>query len=477
MRERRVVENGNRCFWEVHCRSSVVLCAGHTLATGIDTQPAMFGYMLFKNGEQPYKTPHEFQQRAREDIENHIRKFNTNATDSTSTNDVLNPVSVVAKQKVQQSPLLQQHSANHHISGLAGIGESKEQTSPDTINKSSLKYGSSPLRNTMTASTTVDSSDECSSIDSGKSGCSLSHESAQLLLRQQQDSLNRIFSRTSTIQNSVFTTEMNSLYTANTLETNPTLNQSPVNNLLALNDALPKDFSDYYSPDLEVERFSNGRPVFTRRALKNWELNDLRSLLIFSELKPEWNNKIPEISSPYPNIHFRIQIIPNYFADEQIIQYLTHSDIYKEAKLDLEFRNRTATFIVMRARVRHKQILIDSFGVNPSNFILNQNLVGDIKTDSYFKFEWRNIIENYLLNLGIENECRIEFKSRISKLKKITQEKRSTKGKSNKSLKNNLYKKVLLENKAIDESLKINIWKEVKSDVYRMLNMDGWDVN
>lgn len=422
----------------------------------------MFGYMLFKKGEQPYKTPQEFQQKAREDIQNHLRNLSSQPT-SSNKNTLHNRND--SSKNYTKSPLLQKHN---------------EQPNAELNNKDSspLTYGSSPLRNTLTVSNPADSSDEYSSIDSGKSGCSLSHESAQMLLNQQQESLNRLFSRTSTQGNSLFTNDMNSIYTATTSNTNITQHGTLLNNILPLSEALPKDFSDYYSPDLDVEKFSNGRPVFTRRPLKNWELNDLRSLLIYPEIKPEWNGKIPEVSSPYPNIHFRIQIIPNYFADLQIIQYLVHSDIYKEAKLDFEFRQKTATFIVQRARLRHRQILIDSFDVDPSTFHPETYLSGDIKLDCYFKFEWRNIIENYLLNLGIENECRIEFKSRISKLKKITQDKRNIKGKSNMSLKNNLYKKVLIENKsAIDETLKINVWKEVKANVYKMLNMEGLEAN
>ncbi|TID19852.1 hypothetical protein CANINC_003647 [Pichia inconspicua] len=359
----------------------------------------MFGYMLFKKNEQPYKTPPEFQQRAREDIENHLRNLSsqTTITDRSNTN-----------KNNAKSSLIQRHT---------------EKSNNDIVNKNSspLTYGSSPLRNTLTVSNNTESVDEYSSIDSGKSGCSLSHESAQILLNQQQESLNRLFSRTSTQQNSLFTNDINSLYTSNTLNTNTTQQPISMNNVLPLNEALPKDFSDYYSPDLDVDKFSNGRPI---------------------------------------------------------IQYLVHSDIYKEAKLDLEFREKTATFIVQRARLRHRQILIDSFNIDPSAFNPETHLLGDIKLDCYFKFEWRNIIENYLLNLGIENECRIEFKSRISKLKKITQDKGNIKGKSSLSLKNNLYKKVLLENKsAIDETLKINIWKEVKANVYKMLNMDGLEVS
>ncbi|KAG0671592.1 hypothetical protein C6P40_003729, partial [Pichia californica] len=349
----------------------------------------------------------------------------------------------------------------------------------------SLTYGSSPLRQTVADSTVLEMSDECSSIDSGKSGCSLTHASAQQLLQQQQESLKRLISRNSTIQSSLFSNDINSLYTNDTFITNNTSSNTIINsNLLSLNQALPTNYDDYYSPDLDVEKFSNGRPIFTKRPLKNWELNDLRSLLIYPEIKSDWKNKIPEIQSPYPNINFKIQIIPNYLSDEKFIENLANSDIYKEANFDLNFKLKTVTYIIERARLRHKQILIDSFGIDPSNFNIN-NLLNNIQYDCYFKFEWRNIIENYLLNLGIEYQCRIEFKSKISKLKKIINEKKINSNidkksikNSTSSLKNDLYKKVLVENKlGITDDVKLGIWRDVQSQVYKKLNMDGWEVN
>ena len=487
--------------------------------------------MLFKNGEKNHKAPDEFQKRAREDIENRIRKFKSmealsqtemakhsgplgdDAMDvdgdgnsgglsaiTMGANDNNNSSSSIGRirNKHSASPLLRslKRSKNSRPASLYSVAPAATAPTASAATTSTpaytpvLTYGSSPLRQTVAEATVVDSSDECSSIDSGKSGCSLTHASAQQLLAQQQESLQRILSRNSTLQSSLFSSDANSLYTQQSLSTYNTNNTwtitdgaaAPASGILSLNQALPTDFTDYYSPDLEVEKFSNGRPVFTKRPLKDWELNDLRSLLIYPELKPEWNDKVPEIRSPYPNIHFKIQVVPNFLADEQIVQQLARSDIYKEAKFDLDLRIKTMRYIVERARLRHKQILIDSFGLSPSQF--NENdLTGDIQYDCYFKFEWRNIIENYLLNLGIEYQCRAEFKSRISKLKKITLEKKSNyvfdkSVRSQSSLKNDLHKKVLLENKThISEDVKMGIWRDVQSELYKKLNMDGWDVN
>lgn len=471
--------------------------------------------MLFKNGENGYRTPEEFQRRARQDIENHLKKYQNheglNKVDSRiqqeSNNDINNMMEVdeIPSQNIQAhnkaTPLIRRlkrskadilpHIQVQQIQGEGQVQGPEHKIEPHGIRttnnyQSHLTYGSSPLRKSVTNST-IDSSDSCSSIDSGKSGCSLSHASAQHLLHEQHESLNRILTH-STLDNSLFSNEAVSLYTQSTYANNNN-NASDMSgdannnsNILTLQEALPHDFSQYYSPDLDVEKFSNGRPIFTKRPLKNWELNDIRSLLIYPEIKPEWNNnKIPMIQSPQPNLNFRIQIIPNYFADAEIAKFLAHSDIYKEAKFDLDFKFKTAMFIIDRARLRHKQILIDSFSIDENKFN-EQNLLGDIQYDCYFKFEWRNIIENYMLNLGIEYECRLEFKSKISKLKKITKQKKSSKYNNrdnNNSLKNNLYKKVLLENKDshISEDIKMHIWKEVQSQVYTRLNMDGWSVN
>lgn len=487
----------------------------------------MFGYMLFKNGEKNHKAPDEFQKRAREDIENRIRKFKSmealtqtegarhsgplgeDAMDvdgdgdgnsrGISTIAMSAGVSSSSSRSSSVGRVRNKHSASPLVRSLKR-SKNSEPASPYSVAVAAaaaapaytpaLTYGSSPLRQTVAEATVVDSSDECSSIDSGKSGCSLTHASAQQLLLQQQESLQRILSRNSTLQSSLFSSDANSLYTHQSLSTYNTNNtwtladdaSAAANGVLNLNQALPTDFSDYYSPDLEVDKFSNGRPVFTKRPLKDWELNDLRSLLIYPELKPEWNNKVPEIRSPYPNIHFKIQIVPNFVTDEQIVQQLARSDIYKEAKFDLELRIKTMRYIVERARLRHKQILIDSFGIDSTKFN-EDGLTGDIQYDCYFKFEWRNIIENYLLNLGIEYQCRAEFKSRISKLKKITLEKKSNYAfdksvRSPLSLKNDLHKKVLLENKThISEDVRMGIWRDVQSELYKKLNMDGWDVN
>ncbi|CAI8493601.1 unnamed protein product [Pichia kudriavzevii] len=420
----------------------------------------MFGYMMFKGQRDSHKTPDEFQRRARQDIETHLKRLRNNDhmhpvdemdIDSIDTKPVTishrssSPLVRPLNDRLQNQQInsgISQHNLqnqyNHHNQGSL---DNQNFERPINAYAPKLTYGSSPLRQTVTSN--FESSDECSSIDSGKSGCSLTHESAQQLLQQQQESLDRMLSRTSTLESSLFRNDLNSLYTSTT---NTTINT---------------DHTFINSANFKYNT-----------------LNDLRSLLIYSEPKPEWNNKIPEILSPYPNIQFRIQIIPNYCSDNQITELLAHSDIYKESKFDLDYKIKTAKFIVERARLRHKQILIDSFGVDPLAFNSETNLVNDIRYDCYFKFEWRNIIENYMLNIGIEYQCRSEFKLRINKLKKLTQEKKfnGLSDKNPKSSKMDLYKNVLLQNKStISEEEKMSIWKDVQNEVYRKLDMDDWN--
>ena len=400
---------------------------------------SMFGYIQFRNGSDNYRTPPEFQNAAREHVAAHLaqmrlQKQQNNQIHSHIHNHNHNQQKSNNKlQVIQEHPqvIQQQHSQIQH-------------------NKS--QYINSPLRQ-ATANANIVDSDEASSIDSGRSGCSLSADAAKSLLEAQQRSLEEAM-------------DDRSLFSHVTVSTNATL-LSNNSNTLPLSNVIPTDFTDYYSPDLDVARFSNGRPVFTKRPLKNWQINDVRSLLIYPQLRPEWNGKIPNVLSPSSSSSsssktLRIQIIPPHLPDPMIADYLAHSDIYEEAKFDESFRVQTAKFIVERARRRHKQMLIDSFDVQPEQFNEN-NLTGNIQYDCYFKFEWRNIIENFMLNLGIEYQCRIEFKLKMSKL---------AKHKSN----NTTLQKAILNKKTITENDKLAIWKDIQANVHNSLNMDGWSV-
>ncbi|GMF04867.1 unnamed protein product [Ambrosiozyma monospora] len=327
----------------------------------------------------------------------------------------------------------------------------------------------------------------------------------------------------STFENSIFSNQLSAIYTNTTVPSSmPSTFMNNVNNSLngstesgmntvriTLNDALPKDFTNYYSPDLNVPRFSNNRPKFTRRNLKNWEINDVRSLLIYPAIKPEWSNNInnsnnnintdtdidmlntngknpapvptpapaqatvPEVISPYPHLQFRIQILPLESSDLQYVEFLAQSDIYKESKFDYAFKYNTAMYIVQQARIRHKQMLQLNYGAQEEQFN-SEALCGVSKFDWFDLCEWRNIIENYLLNLGIENQCRIEFKNRIEKLECCTHEKLGggfgEGGKKRRS--EDLYRKVLIKDKVvINDEVKTKVWQDVQKFVYQNIEI------
>lgn len=182
---------------------------------------------------------------------------------------------------------------------------------------------------------------------------------------------------------------------------------------LTLEQALPTIFYDMYSPDILMNPqnlMSNGRPNFTKRELLDWDINDIRSLLIIESLRPEWNGKLPTIAfnqlqgnnGTEPSIpEFRFQLLPLNSPDEFIISTLVSSDLYIEANLDYEFKLTSAKYTVNSARKRHEELI----GHHEPVMQLS-------------KPEWRNIIENYLLNIAVEAQCRFDFKKACSEYKK-----------------------------------------------------------
>lgn len=158
---------------------------------------------------------------------------------------------------------------------------------------------------------------------------------------------------------------------------------------------LPKTFDDMYTPDVLENKAlltPQGRPLFTKRSLTDWTKNDTRSLLIVDSLRPEWHGRTPQIIEP----GYRVQVLPFDATDKQIIQTLVSSDIYKEMQFEKAFLDQTAQYTVQAARQRQ----------------------GSMAGSRLSKPEWRNIIENYLLNLACEAQCRLDFKKACSYLKR-----------------------------------------------------------
>ena len=220
--------------------------------------------------------------------------------------------------------------------------------------------------------------------------------------------------------------------------------QLPVNLTITLEQALPTRFDDMYTQTtfLTNKILPNGRPEFTSRELIDWQLNDIRSLLIVDQLRPEWGGKLPQIIGGHQNTApFRFQLLPLCCSDEFIIGTLVGSDIYLEANLDYEFKWRSAKYIVKTARERHEM------------------MSGNVK-ESFMKlqrFEWRNIIENYLLNLAVESQCRYDFRNNCEEFKKWKMNQNSIPSPQRISL---------------SKSEKNLIWQQCQSVVYKRLNLD-----
>lgn len=419
----------------------------------------MFGYKFFsQRGQENYSTPQEFQDRAREELADHVQHLKQQGG--------LESIRRRRKRRLfarARSKAAHEDSKEDTVMENDGpvVSQGKEESVKDR--KGSLTYGSSPLRRMVSIDSSSDaSSTEAASIDSGNNG-----------FEQMSMVSSGTFDRSSLFSG----TQLAQIYTSSTAPTTVTDGAStlmsipdtapvvmaPNTNVLTLSQALPSDFSDYYATELNVPRFSNMRPKFTKRKLKSWELNDIRSLLIYPELKPEWHGKVPSVISPYTGLVFRIQVIPLSCPDEHFAECLANSDIYCESSLDAEFRLGTARYIVEKARRRHRSILEQNYRVPPEAFDEMTNTVGDVKYDEYFKYEWRNIIENYLLNIGIENQCRYEFKDMVSKLRRLGQ--RSVAADS-------LYKKALSSKTAdLDEATKMQVWRDVQQRVYDRLDM------
>lgn len=216
---------------------------------------------------------------------------------------------------------------------------------------------------------------------------------------------------------------------------------------IRLEHAMPSNFLDMYTKStlLTNRLLPNGRPEFTNRALIDWNLNDVRSLLIIHELRPEWGNNLPKIIAPNPHgPKYRFQLLPLYCSDEFIIQSLVGSDLYLEANLDHEFKVKSATYIVKTARERHELM---NRGTKESFMNLQ-------------KFEWRNIIENYLLNLAVEAQCRYDFKNNCNEFKKWKMQQLGI------SVHDTRHKIHLnLEEKDM-------VWQQCQAFVYKRLNLD-----
>lgn len=234
---------------------------------------------------------------------------------------------------------------------------------------------------------------------------SKSHRSSRAGSLKSSDSQSVLSDAASSYQSSIFS-HPSTVITHSTTHSSFLPPPAKIVTQLSLQDALPKTFYDMYAPEILMSDPSNilcnGRPKFTERALLDWELNDIRSLLIVERPRPEWGNQLPEILTDAPNLpKFRFQLLPLNSSDEFIIQTLISSDLFMEANLDYQFKVTSAKYTVLAARKRHEQ------------------MTGRMEPIMQLsKPEWRNIIENYLLNIAVEAQCRYDFKHNCSEFKK-----------------------------------------------------------
>lgn len=290
------------------------------------------------------------------------------------------------------------------------------------------------------------------------------------------------------------------LYATQTTDTNHgDLTDKPLSGVVTLQDVLPKKFDDMYSPDvLRGECFANGRPTFTSRNIIDWELNDIRSLLMITEI---WNFpgnlKVPDLKVP-PKLapyKLRIQYVPLNSNDDFIVHSLVESDIYKESKFELNFRMKTADFIVQSARRRHQEFMVNNYHIT-RDMVETDPQAQELFFSSFFKYEMRNIIENFLLNLGVETQCRLDFKTVCSTLKKKRKrdllcqnghQMLSNDFLSSRSTSKNLLMKAVVNNMndtaksqsdksdlsyKLTKQEKASIWQTVQAQVYENLGLD-----
>jgi hypothetical protein len=235
---------------------------------------------------------------------------------------------------------------------------------------------------------------------------------------------------------------------------------------LPLHAVLPRDFSDMYTSDILADPHhlnDLGRPLFTERAIVDWGLNDIRSLLIVEQLRPEWRGCLPKIKEK----GYRLVHLPLDASDDEIVNTLVNSDIYKEHGFDRQFLIQSAQYTVSATRDRSNS-----------------------GTAALTKPEWRNIIENYQLNLACEAQCRLDYKRACTQLKRSKQSQQASS--PPKTSTSPLLRQALLASApeippelkhsmahkrvSLSQQEKQTIWVQVQSQLYRRLGLD-WEAD
>jgi len=427
------------------------------------------------------QTPKEYTNRARDEIN---RKLKLNQQPSSQLRHGSSPLKNVSS--ASDHPLSKTNSAE----SLGELPITLSEPSKESKPKSKL-FGLSKLRhlsnnsssNSLRSSTSIQDNNTIDRQEDDISMQDYDHETEYQQLPQLHPvpSISSSFSSISSMSTSPSitskSTQQDSLFSTQTLQTQytnisqftqpePSINEATLPTqhdriMITLHDALPHSFHDMYAPELlaDPSLLIDGRPMFTKRALLDWDLNDIRSLLIVEKLKPEWEGQLPIIYSP---TGFKFEYLPLDADDATIIKTLVESDIYKEAKFDIGFKEQTAKYTLNAARSRHALFLQNS-GIP----IFYNNRLS--------KPEWRNVIENYLLNLAVEAQCRYDFKKSCHELKKLKKNERPG-SQSSGSSSNGLLKRAIMNDAKVISKLtkedKAKLWTQVQANVYRRIGLD-----
>ncbi|CDK26457.1 unnamed protein product [Kuraishia capsulata CBS 1993] len=450
----------------------------------------MFSARTFRaSGEENFITPAEFTQKAREDVNKRLQTFQQNLKPNLKYGS-----SPLRNNSITASSLEVTNSSDDAVS----MESEKSQSSLQPKKKKYFGFLHRTKSNESSKSSRLRSGESLSSItedsvlmDVDSEQTDSSHELHRINTNTSCPSIPSVFTNASDItanssvlQNSLFSNQLFTVYTAST-EESAAVHPSGVglsDRSFELSKVLPHDYTDMYAPDLESERFSNGRPVFTKRDLIDWELNDVRSLLIVESLRPEWEGSLPQINSVIP---LRLQYIPLDCSDEVFANSLVESDIYKESNFDVGFRYKTAKYIVSSARLRHASTLIEEYSIPRECFAEDGNLLPEVKDTYYahfFKYEWRNMIENFLLNLAVESQCRHDFRKVCLALKRERARSQSSLQTVTPPKKSLLLKAIMsssgpaplptLPHSKLTHEEKTHLWASVQANVYRRLSLD-----
>lgn len=208
---------------------------------------------------------------------------------------------------------------------------------------------------------------------------------------------------------------------------------------LPLREAIPRSYSQFYDPKIYAdEKNINdlGRPKFTDRNLIDWGLNDIRSLLFRPRDSANW----PEIREA----GFHITSLPLDAPDCALVEVLASSDLFKEHRwLTANVRREVARCIVRATRV-------------------------DAGSGCLTLPQWRHMIEEYMLNLACQVQCRSDYRKALAQLKN---NKSSVYGSDS-----DIGSPPELQPDHVTVEERCRLWRSCQKALYNRLNLD-WELD